>query len=101
MKKPLHTLTACLALALIAQVAAAGTFSHADFPVPGSPTGAGADALVLPAATLEAVTGGVNWGKVACWAGVAAVAFGASLAGSPLLGAGASAAMAAVCLAVY
>lgn len=54
MKKPLHKLIACTALALIAQGAVAGAFPHADVPAPDSPTGAGADAVVLRPATLDA-----------------------------------------------
>lgn len=101
MKKPFHKLTACVALALIAQVAAASTLSHADFLTPDSPHETRADVVVLPLATLEAATGAVNWRKVGCWTGVVGVAVGASLAGSPAVGAGVSAALAVVCLALY
>ena len=101
MKKPLHTLTVCLALALIAQGAAASTLSHADFLSPGSLHETGADVVVLPPASLDAVTGTVNWRKVSCWTGVVGVAVGASLVGSPGFGAGASAALAVVCLALH
>lgn len=101
MKKTLHTLGACMALALTAQVAASSppSLHHPISPSPAS--GAPTEALVLPTATLGAVTGAVNWRKVACWTGVVGVAVGASLVGSPGLGAGLSAAMAVACLALH
>ena len=97
MKKILHALTACMAFALTLQISASPTtFDGQSGPEAGSP----AEAVVLPTAALDAVTGAVNWRKVACWTGVVGVAVGASLVGSPGLGAGMSAAMAVACLAL-
>ncbi len=101
MKKRLHALAACMAFALTAQVPAS-SFASPHLAVPNGPTGEiPAGAVVLPTATLDAITGAVNWRKVACWTGVVGVAVGASLAGSPAVGAGASAAMAIICLAAH
>lgn len=101
MKKTLHALTACMALALALQVSASPTASGDQSASNGSAAGSPAEAVVLPTATLDAVTGAVNWRKVACWTGVVGVAVGASLVGSPGLGAGMSAAMAVACLALH
>ena len=98
--KPLRALTACMALALAAQVSAGSTPSL-HHPAPDDPAGgSAAEAVVLPTATLDAVTGTLNWGKIACWTGVVVVAVSASGA-SPAVGAAASGALAIVCLAIY
>ena len=101
MKKSLHALAACMAFALAVQIPAS-SFASAHVAAPNGPTDqAPAGPVVLPTATLDAITGAVNWRKVACWTGVVGVAVGASLAGSPVVGAGASAAMAIICLAAH
>jgi hypothetical protein len=101
MKKSLHALAACMAFALAAQVPASSLASE-HLAAPNGPTDKiPAGAVVLPTATLDAITGAVNWRKVACWTGVVGVAVGVSLVGSPGLGAGMSAAMAVACLALH
>ncbi len=96
------------ALAASPAGSAVATFGSVFTPAPLAPAATPedtirplAEAVVLQTATLDAVTGAINWGKVACWTGVVGVAVGASLVGSPGLGAGASAAMAIACLSIY
>lgn len=59
MKKPLHKLVACTALALIAQGAASSSPSLHDPASPSPASGSPTDAFVLPASTLNAFTGSV------------------------------------------
>ena len=92
-------LAACMALALTAPVSANPTSSLHHTASHDSASASPVEVAVLTTATLETVTGAINWRKVACWSGVVALAVGASVAGSPGIGAVASAALAIGCLA--
>ena len=74
--KTLHALTACMALALAAQVSASPTPGQHSLPAAGS----AADPLFLPTATLDAVKGTGAGSDFACGA-MAGAGLAATLSG--------------------
>ncbi len=98
--KPLRALTACMALALAAQVSAGSTPFDPRSTVTHPPVGGAAETVVLSPATLGAVTGAINWGKVACWTTVVVVGVSAAAA-SGGAAAAATIVLAATCLAFF
>ncbi len=101
MKNTLHALAACMAIALAIQVPATPTASPQGSVEPTPVTDGGTETVALSPATLDAVTGAINWPLIACLTSAAVLVVGASLAASPGIGAVASATLAAFCRARY
>ncbi len=98
--KPVRALTACMALALAAQVSAGSTPFDPRSTVTHPPVAGAAETVVLSPATLGTVTGAINWAKIGCWTTVVAVGVSASAA-SGGAAAAASIALAGVCLVLF